>query len=134
MLRHQNMIRVCKPAHWTTSHIALAQLLAHMTNDDDECWPSFQYIADQIHLSRRRAMELVSDLERDGWIKRTRKRNSSNVYLWTMSGLSLVGGATHRTRGVRPIAPQEVRPVAPRRVNKCSEEETTARGGAGACG
>jgi len=64
--------------------------LADNANDQGECWPSYQHIADQCEMSRRSAMVHIEALCDSGFIeKRTRKGlkgNSSNVYIVILSG------------------------------------------------
>lgn len=64
--------------------------LADHANDQGECWPSYQYIADQCEISRRSAMDHIEELCNSGFIqKRTRKGpkgNASNVYVVTLRG------------------------------------------------
>ncbi len=59
--------------------------LADHANDQGECWPSYQYIADQCEMSKRSAMRHIESLCAEGLIeRRTRKGpkgNSTNVYL-----------------------------------------------------
>jgi len=59
--------------------------LADNANDQGECWPSYQYIADQCEISRRSVMSHLDELIKVGLITKTirkgQKGNSSNVYL-----------------------------------------------------
>ena len=68
--------------------------LADNANDQGECWPSYQHIADQCEMSRRSAMVHIDALCDSGFIeKRTRKGpkgNSSNVYIVILSGKEVV--------------------------------------------
>ena len=68
--------------------------LADNANDQGECWPSYQHIADQCEMSRRSAMVHIDALCDAGFIeKRTRKGpkgNSSNVYIVILSGKEVV--------------------------------------------
>ncbi|OEY66818.1 conserved phage C-terminal domain-containing protein [Marinobacter sp. X15-166B] len=64
--------------------------LADNANDQGECWPSYQYIADQCEISRRSAMMHIDALCAAGLVqKRTRKGpkgNSTNFYVVTLGG------------------------------------------------
>lgn len=67
--------------------------LADNANDQGECWPSFQHIADQCEISRRSVINHVNELESAGILKRIRrdgpKGNTSNLYLITIPSESL---------------------------------------------
>ena len=58
--------------------------LADNANDDGECWPSYQHIADQCEISRSSVKAHVRELEKCGLLKREmrsgEKGNSSNVF------------------------------------------------------
>lgn len=59
--------------------------LADNANDQGECWPSYQYIADQCEMSKRSVMMHISKLIEDGLLKKEyrlggEKGNKSNVY------------------------------------------------------
>ena len=63
--------------------------LADNANDNGECFPSYQQIADQCEISRRSAIEHIKALEKMGLIiKKQRKKsadeNLSNFYLLRM--------------------------------------------------
>ncbi|GGE75807.1 DNA-binding protein [Streptosporangium jomthongense] len=64
--------------------------LADNANDQGECWPSYQYIADQCEISRRSAMDHIEELCKSGLIqKRSRKGpkgNATNIYIVTLGG------------------------------------------------
>jgi len=59
--------------------------LADNANDQGECWPSYQYIADQCEMSKRSVMLHISKLIEDGLLKKEHrlggeKINKSNLY------------------------------------------------------
>ena len=59
--------------------------LADNANDQGECWPSYQYIADQCEMSKRSVMVHISKLVEDGFLKKEiriggEKINKSNLY------------------------------------------------------
>lgn len=64
--------------------------LADNANDQGECWPSYQYIADQCEMSKRSAMIHVGALCKSGLLKKVTRKgpkgNSSNVYVLTLGG------------------------------------------------
>lgn len=64
--------------------------LADNANDDGECWPSYQKIADACEISRRSVMNHIKWLEEHGFLtSRVRKNadgmNRTNVYKLTLS-------------------------------------------------
>lgn len=58
--------------------------LADNANDQGECWPSYQTIAEQCEISRRSVMTHVKKLEDDGFLRREyragEKGNSTNIF------------------------------------------------------
>lgn len=62
--------------------------LADNANDDGECWPSYQHIADQCETSRRTVINHINELEKMGLIKKitrkTNRGNSSNKFIITL--------------------------------------------------
>jgi len=59
--------------------------LADNANDQGECWPSYQYIADQCEMSKRSVMIHISKLIEDGFLRKEHriggeKKNKSNLY------------------------------------------------------
>lgn len=59
--------------------------LADNANDQGECWPSYQYIADQCEMSKRSVMIHINKLIEDGLLKKEHrlggeKFNKSNLY------------------------------------------------------
>lgn len=63
--------------------------LADNANDNGECWPSYQHVADQCEMSRRSVITHIDALIEQGLIvkterKRTAKLNQSNLYLLTL--------------------------------------------------
>ncbi len=59
--------------------------LADNANDQGECWPSYQYIADQCEIGKRTAISHIDKLIESGYLKKTTRKgvkgNSSNVYV-----------------------------------------------------
>ncbi|OOG11301.1 helix-turn-helix domain-containing protein [Pseudomonas sp. C9] len=66
--------------------------LADNANDQGECWPSYQHIADQCEIGRSTVKLHIRELEKAGFLRREFRRkgelNQSNVF-----HLSLDGGA-----------------------------------------
>ena len=59
--------------------------LADNANDQGECWPSYQYIADQCEMSKRSVMIHINKLIEDGLLRKEHriggeKFNKSNLY------------------------------------------------------
>ena len=73
--------------------------LADNASDEGECWPSYQYIADQCEISKRSVMNHIDALCEAGLVRKEYrsgpKGNSSNLYILTLDGAgdSLGGGA-----------------------------------------
>ncbi|WP_351123408.1 helix-turn-helix domain-containing protein [Shewanella sp. T24-MNA-CIBAN-0130] len=72
--------------------------LADNANDQGECWPSYQYIAEQCEISRRSVMDHVKKLEAAGLLRREYRKgvkgNSSNVFHLNFDQQSGLGGAS----------------------------------------
>ncbi|WP_337194168.1 helix-turn-helix domain-containing protein, partial [Citrobacter werkmanii] len=62
--------------------------LADNASDQGECWPSYQYIADQCEISKRSVMSHIDDLCQSGLLKKVfrkgTKGNSTNIYILTL--------------------------------------------------
>jgi DNA-binding transcriptional ArsR family regulator len=72
--------------------------LADNANDQGECWPSYQHIADQCEISRSTVKVHIRELENAGLLRREFRRkgelNQSNVF-----HLALFGGASENPPG-----------------------------------
>jgi hypothetical protein len=70
--------------------------LADNANDQGECWPSYNYIAEQCEMSRRSVMDHVKKLEAAGLLRREYRKgvkgNSSNVFHLNFDENSGLGG------------------------------------------
>ena len=64
--------------------------LADNANDNGECWPSYNHIADHCEISRRSAINHINALEKVGYLRKEYrpgpKGNSSNLYYITLDG------------------------------------------------
>lgn len=64
--------------------------LADNASDQGECWPSYQYIADQCEISKRSVMNHIDELCKSGLLKKVFRKgpkgNSTNVYILTIPG------------------------------------------------
>ncbi|MBD3768007.1 MAG: helix-turn-helix domain-containing protein [Gammaproteobacteria bacterium] len=56
--------------------------LADNADDNGNCWPSYQHIADQCEMCRRTVIDHVKQLEKDGFLTKSHRNsgNSSNYY------------------------------------------------------
>lgn len=84
--------------------------LADNASDAGECWPSYQYIADQCEISRRTVMTHIEALCDCRLLKKeTRKGpkgNSSNVYILNLDGAAdSLGGAADSLGGSEGDSP-----------------------------
>jgi hypothetical protein len=72
--------------------------LADNANDQGECWPSCNYIAEQCEMSRRSVMDHVKKLELSVFLRREYRKgvkgNSSNVFHLNFDEHSGLGGAS----------------------------------------
>ena len=98
--------------------------LADNANDNGECWPSYQHIADQCEISKRSAMNYINELIVDGLVQKKLRKgpkgNSTNVYVLNLGGER---AAPHRANGSPPsesdappseqVAPGGSEPAAP---------------------
>ena len=64
--------------------------LADNANDNGECWPSYQHIADQCEIARSTVKSHIRELEKAGLLKREYRKegelNKSNVFHLTLDG------------------------------------------------
>ncbi|HHN5486937.1 TPA: helix-turn-helix domain-containing protein, partial [Escherichia coli] len=75
--------------------------LADNANDNGECWPSYQHVADQCEVSRSTVKSHIRALEEMGLLKRECRRkgelNQSNVFYLTLDNAQQIppesGGA-----------------------------------------
>lgn len=93
--------------------------LADNANDQGECWPSLQYIADQCEISKRSVISHISALCDSGLLKKEHregkfKANASNLYTLTMhSETPALHSANNSLGGETPALPPSETP-APR--------------------
>jgi hypothetical protein len=84
--------------------------LADNANDQGECWPSYNYIAEQCEMSRRSVMDHVKKLELSGFLRREYRKgvkgNSSNVFHLNFDEKSGLGGES-------PALPPSESPALP---------------------
>ncbi|EKO3894350.1 helix-turn-helix domain-containing protein [Vibrio metschnikovii] len=65
--------------------------LADNANDQGECWPSYQYIADQCEISKRSVISHIDKLIKSGILRKEIRKggvkgNSSNIYVIDFGG------------------------------------------------
>jgi DNA-binding transcriptional ArsR family regulator len=82
--------------------------LADNANDQGECWPSYQHIADQCEIGKSTVRKHIKDLETSGLLKienrKGPKGNASNIYRLTLNGVSPDSTG---------VSPDSTPPVAP---------------------
>ncbi|MBY8138800.1 helix-turn-helix domain-containing protein [Vibrio fluvialis] len=81
--------------------------LADNANDQGECWPSYQHIADQCEIGKSTVRKHIKDLETSGLLKienrKGPKGNASNIYRLTLNGVSPDStGVSPDSTGVSP--------------------------------
>lgn len=90
--------------------------MADNANDEGECWPSYQHIADQCEIGRSTVRKHIKELEKQGFLRITNRKgvlgNSSNLYVLTFDK-----PIAQNSTGVAPdstgVAPDSIPPVAP---------------------
>ena len=86
--------------------------LADQANDDGECWPSYQSIAEACEMSRRTVISHIEWLEENGFLRRNYRKSKeglsrSNVFVLTIeSGANTAPqGANNSPRGANAAPP-----------------------------
>lgn len=64
--------------------------LADNASDQGECWPSYQYIADQCEISKRSVMSHIDDLCQSGLLKKSSGRGRKAILQTSTSSPYLV--------------------------------------------
>lgn len=90
--------------------------LADNANDEGECWPSYQHIADQCEVSRSTVKSHIRALEDMGLLKREFRRkgelNQSNVFYLTLDNVQQTppesGGAGADLGGGQELPPEPI--------------------------
>ncbi|MBY8106407.1 helix-turn-helix domain-containing protein [Vibrio fluvialis] len=102
--------------------------LADNANDQGECWPSYQYIADQCEISKRSVISHIDALIKSGLLRKEirkggAKGNASNIYIINFGGagdsLGVVqeihhpsaGDSLPPSAGVAPRTSHSIEPV-----------------------
>lgn len=87
--------------------------LADNANDNGECWPSYQHVADQCEVSRSTVKSHIRALEEMGLLKREFRRkgelNQSNVFYLTLDNAQQIqpeSGGAGAARGGAGAAPR----------------------------
>lgn len=107
--------------------------LADNANDKGQCFPSYQYIADQCEISKRAAIEHIKQLEVDGFLtikrRKTDRGNTSNFYELKIkpSEISASGVVNILHQGGEQSAPTPSAESAPR-ISHSSEPVNESRG------
>ncbi|MGG6079666.1 helix-turn-helix domain-containing protein [Salmonella enterica] len=86
--------------------------LADNASDQGECWPSYQYIADQCEISKRSVMNHIDELCKSGLLKKVFRKgpkgNATNVYILTIPG---AGDSPGGSAGAAPRISHSFEPV-----------------------
>lgn len=93
--------------------------LADNASDQSECWPSYQYIADQCEISKRSVMSHIDDLCQSGLLKKVFRKgpkgNSTNIYILTLpsagDSLPSAGDSLGGSAGAAPRISHSFEPV-----------------------
>lgn len=93
--------------------------LADNASDQGECWPSYQYIADQCEISKRSVMSHIDDLCQSGLLKKVFRKgpkgNSTNIYILTLpsagDSLPSAGDSLGGSAGAAPRISHSFEPV-----------------------
>lgn len=93
--------------------------LADNASDQGECWPSYQYIADQCEISKRSVMNHINELCKSGLLKKVSRKgpkgNATNVYILTIHGagdsLPGAGDSPGGSAGAAPRISHSFEPV-----------------------
>lgn len=112
--------------------------LADNANDQGECWPSYQYIADQCEMSKRSVMIHIAKLIEDGFLRKEHrlggeKKNKSNLYTLMVGVGDVLGvvqeihppGAGDSLGGGAGDAPRTYHSLEP--INKPLDQSKIAR-------
>ena len=93
--------------------------LADNASDQGECWPSYQYIADQCEISKRSVMSHIDDLCQSGLLKKVFRKgpkgNSTNIYILALpsagDSLPSAGDSLGGSAGAAPRISHSFEPV-----------------------
>lgn len=77
------MTRIWEDAPYDKTSLLILLCLADMANDDGVCWPSVETIAKKARCSERWVRDVLSELERDGYIgKEIRSGRTTKYHLY----------------------------------------------------
>lgn len=80
-------------------------VLANYTNENGQCWPSFETIAKKTSLSRRSVISQIAYLEKNGILKKIKRHDSaSNIYELNLNTSENISPVTHQ-KGSENISP-----------------------------
>lgn len=110
------MVRAMKTSVGNPLRKLVLLKLADNANDQGECWPSYQYIADQCEIGRSTVRKHIKDLNEQGLLKIENrlggeKGNKSNVYILTLDPVS--PDSTGVARDSIGVPPDSTPPVPP---------------------
>ncbi len=72
------MSRVWDETRFKGTELLVLLCLADHANDEGTCWPSYTKLALRARCSRRRAMQIVANLQAEGWVKIVGKHRNQN--------------------------------------------------------
>lgn len=105
--------------------------LADQANDDGECWPSYQSIADACEMSRRTVITHIDWLEEHGFLQCKHRKSNDGLSRSNVFVLTIEGGENPAPQGANP-SPGSAN-AAPRGANGALPGgENPALGGANA--
>lgn len=84
--------------------------LADQANDDLECWPSIAQMTTRVGVKRSRAIEILNELEADGFLTREPRQRANGSQT---SSLIRLGGSTQPDPPVQPAGPPPSSPPDP---------------------
>ncbi|RBO82599.1 helix-turn-helix domain-containing protein [Marinomonas aquiplantarum] len=91
--------------------------LADNANDQGECWPSYQYIADQCEIGKRTVISHIDSLIESGLLTKTirkgAKGNSSNVYVLNLDAKPVNNGGANAAPPSANVAPPSANAAPP---------------------
>lgn len=80
--------------------------LADFSSDEGVCWPSVKTIARQLGAGRSTVITAITQLEADGWLTRTERRNgqrsATNLYTLNTEKLRMAAAQIHGSESERP--------------------------------
>lgn len=92
--------------------------LADNASDQGECWPSYQYIADQCEISKRSVMSHIDDLCQSGLLKKSSGRGRKAILQTSTSSPCLVQEIHYLVQEIHYGVVQELHPESVTLLNQ----------------